>query len=879
MDLTYFNPLSQSESDFLANFVARQSTLDFFLRQLRLDRPGEPSRHQLIVAPRGYGKTSLLRRIAIACRTEPDLRSRFIALTFREEQHNVISLDVFWRNCLQALLEAREDEGAPAEEIVQLDAAWEEYSPRQALKRSEQDGELVWQEFQRSCEQLKRRPLLLIDNVDALLAGLESNHQWALRRTLQSDDGPMLIAAASRYPGSTSDAKAPFYDFFRVQDLDKLSDPEVMHCLRTLAVNRHERGRGVLTLIEQDPGRIAALNVVAGGNPRTLNVLYGVLESHMSADVLSQLSAMLDTFTPWYQARTEEMPMQGRAVFDALALNWDPMTAASLGEATGLDTNGVSSQLSRLEKAGFVEAVSLSSRAKGRNGYQVSERLFNIWYLMRNGSRSRRNEVRFLTVFLQTVFSMAERDSLARSLLADEKFRPGYSLALAKTLRSSRLRNELIEYAQFQLHRLGQSDDYVSVIEEMRQGWNDQVSLEPLEPLEPSEPSEESEESEPSEPSEPFGRQYGQYGGTDADLREQIARALTEKAAELRRLGRLDEATRVSDDIVQRFGDATETNIRKIVVVALGLKAFWLKDAEQAVDVCNRVVEQFGEDSAPSIRAKVATVLLVKAQAHGRLGQAAKELEIYDALVEHLEGEDAEAFRIVVVSALVAKGMALGRAGFHAEAETVYRRAARSHIRDHALCNILGTFFLDVAGDATVALAMFKRGLSDTSPGRRRHALHANAAYALALHHGDRSEVLRHVTGALSGGAKSSAAGRLLLEALPGLRDSDGSPWAQLFEHLGNAIDSGDDGLWSAYLVELQRLLWYVVANGQGGACREWMDDRDYSRKYAPLYHAFVAADEGEDHLLRINPEVREAAGSIHEGIARMLSAYRKKRR
>ncbi|WP_426991410.1 hypothetical protein [Methylomonas sp. CM2] len=243
MDFTHFNPQSQKEEDFLANFVARRGVLDYFLRQLRLLEPTRPATHHLIVAPRGYGKTSLLRRIAIAVRTEPDLNSRLIALSFREEQHNVISLDVFWRNCLQSLLEVREDEKATDDEIEALDAAWERHIPRQALKREDQDGEPVKQEFNKHCECLGRRPLLLIDNLDSLLAGLPENHQWSLRNDLQSAGGPILIAAASRYPESTHDQKAAFYDFFRIQTLDKLDDKEVMYCLRIRAENRGEAGK------------------------------------------------------------------------------------------------------------------------------------------------------------------------------------------------------------------------------------------------------------------------------------------------------------------------------------------------------------------------------------------------------------------------------------------------------------------------------------------------------------------------------------------------------------------------------------------------------------------------------------------------------------
>ena len=134
---------------------------------------------------------------------------------------------------------------------MRLDAAWDKHAPRQALKREDQDGEPVKQEFNLHCEQLGRRPLLLIDNLDALLAGLPENHQWSLRNDLQRSGGPVLIAAASRYPESTHDQKSAFYDFFRIQTLDKLDDNEVMHCLRIRAQNRGKREKKVLDLIEK----------------------------------------------------------------------------------------------------------------------------------------------------------------------------------------------------------------------------------------------------------------------------------------------------------------------------------------------------------------------------------------------------------------------------------------------------------------------------------------------------------------------------------------------------------------------------------------------------------------------------------------------------
>ncbi|WP_338849927.1 MarR family transcriptional regulator [Massilia sp. W12] len=398
------------------------------------------------MAPRGFGKTSLLRRIAIAVQQDDSLRQRYIALTFREEQHNVLSLDLFWRNCLQALAEAREDEGADDAEMRELDAMWDRFPPRR-LKREEQDGEPAWQAFRAWCETQQRRPLLLVDNLDALLAGLPERQQWHLRSLLQQAGGPWLLAAASRYPEECRDPKAAFHDFFRITTLPPLSQQEVLHCLSELASRRGESGKAVQYIVDNDPGRIAALNTMSGGNPRTLGILYSVLENRMHDDVLQQLQAMLDTFTGWYQARTEELPMQTRAVFDALALHWNPATAATLSELTGLDTSTVSSHLNRLEKTGYVESVALSSKKTGRNGYQVSERFYNIWYLMRHGSRKVKLEVQMLTRFLRTVFSESELLDMARmrTRLGGQS---SALLAFAAAIPAEKMRQQLIDMAK-----------------------------------------------------------------------------------------------------------------------------------------------------------------------------------------------------------------------------------------------------------------------------------------------------------------------------------------------------------------------------------------------------------------------------------------------
>ena len=461
MDLTFFNPRAQKEADFLAAFCARQNTLEFFLRQLRrLAGSQAPAQHHLIVAPRGYGKTSLLRRIAIAIRQDDSLRAHWLPLSFREEQHNVISLDVLWQNCLQSLQEALDSEGADDATLDALDDVIDQHAPRSQLKREAQDGRPAEAYLMDYCRRHGRRPLLLIDNLDALLAGLSTEHQWAWRASLQAANGPVLLAAAARYPDALRDHDAAFYDFFRLHPLERLSDAEVMQCLSHIARQRGDKGVAVLNQLQRQPGKIATLNTLAGGNPRTLSVLYSVLEAHMNEDVLDNLSAMLDQFTGWYQARTEELPMQARAVFDAVALHWDPITAAQLASVTGLEVTVINSQLSRLDKQGYIEAVKLSHNGKGRNAYQVSERFYNIWYLMRHGSRRLERRIRFLTAFLQSLYTPDECQQLSERLLQRPRVEPATALALAHNLPASETRQRLLNAVEAQL------DDDASLAQE-----------------------------------------------------------------------------------------------------------------------------------------------------------------------------------------------------------------------------------------------------------------------------------------------------------------------------------------------------------------------------------------------------------------------------
>ena len=980
-DFSFFNPGSQKEADFLAGFIARHDVLQFFLAQLRNTRDGQAAKHHLVIAPRGYGKTSLLRRIKIAVREEAEFNARYIPLSFREEQHNVISLDLFWRNCLQSLLEAREDEQASTEELDELDKLWLKYAPRSELKRDAQDGEPAYAAFFAHCKMLGRRPVLLIDNLDTLLAGLDT-HDWGLRTILQKKDGPILIAAASRHPDSLTDHNAAFFDFFRITTLPPLGDHEVKSCLSELARKRGKRGEPVRRMLETDPGRISALNTMAGGNPRTLLVLYAVLESHMSDDVLAQLGAMLDAFTGWYQARTEELPLQSRAVFDALALNWDPMTAAELGKATGLDTPTVSSHLSRMEKGGYVEPVSLSKTRKSRNGYQVSERFYNIWYLMRNGSRRTREAIKFLTVFLRSCFSREERHAMAMDKLRNGVGRLESALALAASIGDSRLRQRLLDSVETSIRQTDHSDDARMLLEEIRKEIKPKkrrMTHRQKQAKELLEQSLQLLKEDQLEKAEAACRQaikldehfnvlwfllgsileHDRYAEAEAAYRKAIsleanwfapwmflgrllidverfedAEAAHRKAISLtkddaepwlwlgvlfeEKLGRYQEAEFAYRESIKLngkdwrawdgLGDVLSTHLdrpeeaeaayREAVSLNEGATGTWmrlgrllqfeLKKFEAAEEAYRKAIMLNDKDAATW--SLLATVQIMndredEAEVSCRQAIALDENWVYPkailaSLVKQRPSRLDEAERLYRQAlaldekdAFIWQGYAdcLVQLERYEEAERAYRQAILCGNKGVNSRNRLGNLLQDTLGRYEEAWEVYKQGL-EIEP--QKSILLANSAYVCALHLG-LPEQARDLAEQASPGLPE--VGRHLLNAMlawsDGAADAASRGWAELHQ----AVTCGDEKLWSNYVDDMQRILAYAIIRGDGEAVRNWMEAADYPMQFAPLYHAYRAVLEGEDHLLTINPEVRGVAEKIHRDLARMVNLSKPK--
>lgn len=397
-----YNPHLLSREELTGLFVARQALLNELLEDLRRTPAKGIPQHQLLVGVRGMGKTMLLRRLQVAVEKDNKLSKIWLPLAFPEEQYNVANLADFWLNCLDALsdtLEARGDR----ERVEELDSSIDSLRKLPLQERTGQALRLL----QEAGRKHKRRLILLVDNADLIFDRIGAE-EWALREALSSPHSFAFVGASSVVAESTYQYGKAFYDFFKVHELAGLSLEETESLLKKYAAARGDAE--VEKIVRNEPGRIKTLHNLTGGNPRTLVLLYNVLAAGEDGDARSDLEQLLDLCTPLYKARFEEMPAQAQKIVHALALRWDPATAADLAEDTGLDINIISGQLGRLSRQGIVQKVPYDPDSK--TGFQVGERFFNIWYLMRASRRVRRRLI-WLVEFLKAFYSHDELEQRA----------------------------------------------------------------------------------------------------------------------------------------------------------------------------------------------------------------------------------------------------------------------------------------------------------------------------------------------------------------------------------------------------------------------------------------------------------------------------------
>lgn len=615
-----YNPGFLTDDELKEMFCVRVGEFASILETLR-ENTGESNQHVMVIGPRGSGKTTLLLRVALEVRSDPELSSRLHPILFAEESYAVSTCGEFWLECLSCLAQqAPHRDGAP--------------DLRRTVKdvRRERDDRILRERclgaLLHFAELEGKRLVLQVENLNMLFSEMmDPNAGWCLRKTLQTESQIMMIGSATSRFGEVDRPDQALYDLFRVLTLQPLDRNE------SAALCGRVSGRNL------DDGLVRRLQILTGGSPRLLAIVARFGAARSFRTLLSDLLDLVDEHTAYFKSHLESLPPQERRVYLALAELWRPATAREVGERARMETSKCSAQLRRLTGRGVVSDAGGTDR---RKQYYVSERLYNIYYLLRR-SRGMDSLVAALVRFMDAYYSQVELQGIVDDMVAelgavDPPTHQAYQLALEQF-------STLPELAWhfYWRHPDHVPDDVRAVTEEASallergrvkfENGDLHGTLMVLEDL-----------------LKKFGKHIA------PTVQDSVVKALVNKGTILMGLEIGEEATLAFDEAVAKFRTAGSPVLRSVVATALVNKSYYLESLgriQDAVAVCDQLIAMFPTDGSDSVAEAVATALFNRAKMIGEIDQAEDALAAYDELKIRFGSSE-----LVGVVVLVADGQA-----------------------------------------------------------------------------------------------------------------------------------------------------------------------------------------------------------------------------
>lgn len=628
-----FNPgVFQSDREVIKQFVVRHRELNTVLEIIRGNVSAPSCQHTLVVGPRGCGKTMLLARVAAELRTDPHLREALVPVRYMEESLEIFDIGDFW---LEALFHLAKE---CAHHHQDLSGELERTRVELAQKaRSEDIAGRARASVLDAADRLGARLVLMVENLQDLCGDVDEDFGWQLRESLQSDPGIILLASATSRFEALEDAGEPFFELFRVLQLNPLNTAEC-RCLWQAVSGEHRQDR-----------QIRPLEIFTGGSPRLL-VILGEFGRHRSTpQLIEEMVGLIDDHTEYFRGHLDALPKTERRVFLAAADLWRPSRTRDIAKRARLGVREVSALLGRLVKRGAVRI-----EGSGRNRlYAVSERLYCIYYKLRH-QRDDAAVVRGVIRFMVAFYEPEEAAPMLGALLADRAFDAAFPGG-GGDIGLGRIASGMAAATHRQLRKryrgLGERDRRIRVAGELMDnasgfGRSGQLARS----IEYSDEVIRSFDSIP-----------------DPGVRSTVARAFVNRGVAMQQSGQHRAALGAFTEVVTRFGDLRTPEVQECMGTALLAKGFLhgrLEEPEQAIAAYDEAVDRFGDSQLPQLRLCVANCLRNKgsmlAEASPDAARAA-----WDAVVERFIDDDLPEIQLQVSSTMIKQAGAaiVGRKG------------------------------------------------------------------------------------------------------------------------------------------------------------------------------------------------------------------------
>jgi tetratricopeptide (TPR) repeat protein len=409
--ISRFTPSLMAPETLEAILVQRHDLANYLVEKIRDSATTDNRHYQLLIGPRGIGKTHLVSLIYHRIVKMEDLHNRLLIAWLREEEYGIAS----FLDLLIAILRAIGKEYRDEYQAQLYDAVEKLYD------LSPEDAESVAAQLLRDFIG-KRVLLLIVENLDDVFGGLGDIGQKQFRAYIQNYGFLTILATSQSLFDGIENRDKPFYGFFYNHNLHELQLDDAVALLKQIA--SLEGKTELAEFIQNSTGRnrIKVVHFLSGGSPRIYMVFSDFLVNRESLNGLVEaFMAMLDDLTPYYQDRMKYISNQQRKIVDFLADLRRAAPVKEIAKRCFISQQTASSQLKDLRQKGYVKSEEI-----GRESwYELREPLMRFCLEVK---KQRNEPIRLFVDFLRVWYTRPELQQRLGLRMADVDFADKESL-------------------------------------------------------------------------------------------------------------------------------------------------------------------------------------------------------------------------------------------------------------------------------------------------------------------------------------------------------------------------------------------------------------------------------------------------------------------
>jgi hypothetical protein len=383
------------------NFIIRKAEFESIVASILPKKNKDPLQHELILGRRGSGKSTLLKRIQIELEENPKLNQQYIAINLPEEQASIYRLFDLWDEVLKEL-----------QIIFGFELKLKDYSE---FAETQYYTRYLCDEIIKICTKQKRKIILLVDNFDRIVENFTDDGHL-LRETLINHNHIQIIAGSTRMDEHFWKHAMPFFEFFRRHRLEALSTKEIHelinHWSQSLDIDE------LKDFVKNNPGKIENIRILTDGLPRTLQLFIQIILQNETQHGYDYLKKIMDNVTPLYQERLNNLTPQVRKIIAEMAFIWEACTTKQLVAKCKMESKLISANLKTLTEKGLVDKLETN---KKNHLYRISERFFNMWFIITQGNPEQKRKSKWLSLFLENWYDASDFKKLTSDYIHNLK--------------------------------------------------------------------------------------------------------------------------------------------------------------------------------------------------------------------------------------------------------------------------------------------------------------------------------------------------------------------------------------------------------------------------------------------------------------------------